>query len=721
MKISTILSRAVIVIVFLGSVVTLTNCKSKDKMKIKMLPYPDAIKENVADNYHGNIVEDPYRWLENDNSKETAAWVSAENTVTQDYLSHIPYREAIKTRLTQLWNYPQEGVPTKYGEWYYSFRNDGLQNQSVLYRQKNLGDSPELFLDPNTLSEDGTVALGSVTFSEDAKHCAYTISTAGSDWVEIRVMDTETKKVLPDHIKWVKFSSANWDADSEGFYYNRYDEPEKGKELSAQNQFQKVYYHKLGDEQSKDILIHMDENHPLRYFSGTESKDGKYIFITASEGTHGNEILVRETDKKDAPFRTLLKGFENDYSLIHCNDDIAYFYTNNKAKNFRVVSVDLKRPNAPMKNVIAEGENLLEGARVVGDYIAAFYLEDATSSVYQHKLDGELVRKVELPGIGSVSGFSGKKDAVETFYSLTTYTSPQTIYRYDLEEGKSKLIRKPKVNFDSELYTTDQLFFKSKDGTEVPMFIVHRKDMVLNGKNPLHLYGYGGFNINMTPGFNPNNIMFLEQGGIFVVVNLRGGGEYGEEWHRGGMLENKQNVFDDFIGAAEYLIENKYTSKEKLAISGGSNGGLLVGACMTQRPDLYAVTFPIVGVLDMLRYHMFTIGWGWAVEYGSSENEEQFKYLYEYSPLHNIKSGTCYPATMIMTADHDDRVVPAHSFKFAATLQAAQGCDNPALIRIDTKAGHGAGKPTTKKIDEAADMYSFLFWNTDTEVSFKNK
>lgn len=701
----------------LAAAFAMAGCNSKN-MRIKTLPYPDTRMEDVTDDYHGNAVADPYRWLEDDNSEETGKWVAAQNEVTQDYLSQIPYRDKIKKRLTEINDYPKEGAPTKHGDYYYFFKNDGLQNQSVLYRQADLEGEPEVFLDPNKLSEDGTVALASTSFSEDGKYFAYSVSVAGSDWVEIRLMDAETQTILPDLIKWVKFSGARWAADSKGFYYSRYDEPEKGKELSGQNQFQKVYYHKLGDRQADDVLIYKDDKHALRYFNAGESKDGKYLFVSGSEGTHGTEILYRETAKKNEPFKVLFSGFEYDYGIIHCEGDRALVYTNNGALNYRIVEVNLKDRSPVMKDFIPETKNILQGARTSGKYLVAFYLEDATSSVYQYGMDGKLVRKVELPGIGTVGGFGGKEEDSETFYTLTSFTSPATIYRYTLEDGKSELFREPELNFDSGLYTSEQVFFTSKDGTEVPMFIVHRKDMKPDGRNPLHLYGYGGFNISMTPSFNPNNIMFLEQGGIYVLVNLRGGGEYGEEWHQGGMLDKKQNVFDDFIGAAEYLIKKGYTSKDKLAISGGSNGGLLVGACMTQRPDLYAVAFPAVGVLDMLRFHKFTVGWGWMVEYGCSENPEQFGYLYEYSPLHNVRKGVCYPATMVMTADHDDRVVPAHSFKFAAALQAAQGCDNPALIRIDVNAGHGAGKPTSKRIDEAADMYSFLFWNTETKVNF---
>ncbi len=717
MKTMTRLAYTAVCLLTVSSALLFTNCNHS--MKIKTLPYPEARQDSVTDNYFGTVVADPYRWMEDDNAAETAEWVAAENAVTQDYLSQIPYREQIKERLTQLWNYPKEGVPAKHGDYYFFFKNDGLQNQSVLYRQTSLDATPEVFLDPNTLSEDGTVALATVSFSEDGRYMAYSVAASGSDWVEIKVMETATKQVLPDCIRWVKFSGASWAADSKGFYYSGYDEPAKGSELSGQNRFQKIYYHKLGDTQANDRLIYTDPEHPLRYFNAEESKDGKYIFVYGSEGTHGTEILFRKTAETSVPFKTLFPGFENDYNIIYCKDDRAYVYTNNGAPNYRLAEVNLTDAQPVLKDVIAENEsNLLQGAGVAGGYLMAVYLENAMNTVYQYNMDGTEVRKIDLPDIGTVSGFDAGQEATETFYSVTSFTSPATIYRYTFADGKSEVLRQPTLSFDPSLFTTEQVFFESKDGTQVPMFIVHRKDMKLNGKNPLYLYGYGGFNISLTPGFNPNHILFMEQGGVYVTVNLRGGGEYGEKWHRAGMLENKQNVFDDFIAAAEYLIEKGYTSKKRIAIAGGSNGGLLVGACEVQRPDLFAVCLPAVGVMDMLRYHKFTVGWGWAVEYGSSDNEEQFGYIYKYSPLHNIKAGTCYPATLITTADHDDRVVPAHSFKFAATMQAAQSCDRPILIRIDTNAGHGAGKPTSKRIEEAADTYSFLFWNTGTEVQF---
>lgn len=675
---------------------------------IKHLPYPATERGEVVDNYFGTEVADPYRWLEDDNSDATAAWVGAQNAVTQDYLSQIPFRDAIRERLTELWNYPKESAPAKHGDWWYYTYNDGLQNQSVIFRTKEPGTEGEVFLDPNTLSDDGTVALAAMSFSKDGRWFAYSAAASGSDWVEIRVMDTSDKSLAQDRIEWVKFSGAQWAPDSKGFYYSAYDAPKAGV-YSAQNQFQKVYYHKLGTPQSADRLVYEDKDHPLRYFSAWPSEDGKWLFVVASEGTSGTEVLYKKVT--EPKFRTLLPGFDADYGIAECRDDRLYFTTNRNASNYALCRVDLNAPSK-IETVIPEhGRNLLEGVGSAGGNFFAVYLEDAQNKVYQYDFDGNLIREVALPAIGSVGGFGGEQEDTELYYALSNYTSPATSYKYDIATGESTLYKAPQVNFDPELFVTEQVFFTSKDGTQVPMFVTRRKDMKLDGKNPCYLYAYGGFQINMTPGFNPSAIMFVEQGGIYCVANLRGGSEYGEAWHKAGMKENKQNVFDDFIAAAEYLIGNKYTSPDKLAIAGGSNGGLLVGACEVQRPDLFAVCLPAVGVMDMLRYHKFTIGWGWAVEYGSSDNEEEFAYIYKYSPLHNIREGVKYPATLVTTADHDDRVVPAHSFKFAAQMQHSQAGEAPVLIRIESKAGHGAGKPTSKRIDEAADCYAFLFQN----------
>ena len=684
-----------------------TACKSNRSITLK--PYPVTEREGVKDNYFGTEVADPYRWLEDDNSPRTAAWVKAQNEVTFDYLSQIPFREQIRQRLTELWNYPKEGMPSRHGDYYYYLYNDGLKNQSILYRKPSLDVEGEVFLDPNLLAEDGTAALTDWAFSKDGKYMAYAIASAGSDWVEIRVKDTATGEDLPDRIEWVKFSIADWAPDSKGFYYSAYDKPEKGV-YSSQNQYQKVYYHKLGDDQSQDRLIYADNEHPLRYFSGNESADGKWQFIYASEGTSGSEVLFRPTDRGE--FKVLFEGFDYDYAVVTVEDDIAYVLTNDNAPNCRLAKIDLKAPEKGLQDVIAEDPEVrLESVQSVGGCFIAIHLKDAVNKAGQYDMSGRLIREIEVPAMSTIAGFAGEKEDTTVFYSANGFTAPATYYSYNLKSGESTLYKAPEVKYDPEQFVTEQVFFTSKDGTRIPMFIVHRKDMKLNGKNPVYLYGYGGFNINMPPAFSPNHILFMEQGGIYAQVVLRGGGEYGEAWHKAGMLANKQNVFDDFIAAAEYLIAERYTSSERLAIAGGSNGGLLVGACEVQRPDLYAVCLPSVGVMDMLRYHKFTIGWGWAVEYGSSEDPEQFKYIYKYSPLHNIKDGVEYPATLITTGDHDDRVVPAHSFKFAATMQHAQAGPEPVLIRIETNAGHGAGKPIAKRLDEATDIYSFLFWN----------
>ena len=679
----------------------------------KSIEYPQTPREDVVDNYFGTEVADPYRWLEDDNSEATAAWVAAQNEVTFDYLHSLPSREKIKSRLEQLWDYPTQSAPTKHGDWYYISRNSGLQNQSVIYRKRDLdATEEEVFLDPNTLSEDGTVALNTATFSKDGKLFAYSLASAGSDWVEIFVMDAESKTLLSDHIKWVKFSGASWSPEGKGFYYSAYDAPKEGDALySAQNTNQKVYYHRIGTSQSEDTLIYADPSAPLHYFHGGESEDGKWIFITGSAGTSGNELLYKRKGEKR--FKTLFEGFDYDYMILDCYEDTALVLTNNDAPNYRLVAVDLVKREC--KDLIPQTEQPLEGVGTVGDYLFAFYLIDAQNKVLQYDRKGNFIRTVQLPAIGSVGGFDGKREDDHAYFSVANYTTPGNIYRYDLESGESTIFRASEVKFDASNYTTSQVFFTSKDGTRVPMFVSHKKGLKLDGNNPCYLYGYGGFQINLTPGFSTTAAMFMEQGGVYCVVNLRGGSEYGEQWHKGGMLANKQNVFDDFIAAAEHLIAEGYTSSKKLAIAGGSNGGLLVGACMTQRPELYAVALPAVGVMDMLRFYLFTIGHGWVVEYGCSDNAEQFEYLYKYSPLHNLREGVSYPATLVTTADHDDRVVPAHSFKFAATLQHCHAGKTPVLIRIDSNAGHGAGKPTAKRIEEAADTYAFIFENTNTE------
>lgn len=690
------------------------SCGGPQKSQIKVDSYPVARQDATMDDYFTHKIADPYRWMEDDMSSETAAWVKAENAVTENYLVQIPFRQAIKNRLTELYDYEKIGTPEKHGDYYFFYKNDGLQNQSVLYYQKGLQATPNVFLDPNTMSDSGTAALVDVSFSNDSKYCAYAVAQSGSDWVVIHVKEVATCRELPDQIKWVKFSGASWG--SNGFYYSRYDEP-KGSALSELNEGQKVYFHKLGQEQSSDQLIYQDTVHRLRDFTAIESQDGKWLFVSGSEGTSGTELLFKSTQYK-GDFRTLFAGFNNDYFLVDVQDDQALILTNDGAPNFKLIEVDLGSASLMAKDVVPESENLLQWATTAGGSIIVGHLSNASSLVSQYAMDGTLTRKIELPGIGTAAGFSGEKEDTTVFYGFSSFNVPLASYKYSIADGHSELYRATKVNFDVSQFTVEQVFYPSKDGTKVPMFLVYKKGLTRDGSAPTLLYAYGGFNISLTPSFSPANILLMEQGGVYALANIRGGGEFGEKWHKAGMFENKQNVFDDFIAAGEYLIREKYTSSEKLAISGGSNGGLLVGACLVQRPDLFAVTFPQVGVLDMLRYHKFTIGWGWVVEYGSSDVESQYDYLIKYSPLHNIKKGVDYPSTMIMTADHDDRVVPAHSFKFGATLQAAQsasGFTNPILLRIDSNAGHGAGKPISKVIDTQADMLSFMLWNTNSQ------
>jgi len=674
--------------------------------------YPQAKKGDSVDVYFGNKVADPYRWLEDDNSEETAEWVTAENKVTNDYLSKIPFRDKLEERLTKIWNYPKYGVPFNKGDNYFFFKNDGVQNQSVMYIQKDLKDEPKVLLDPNTLSDDGTVALASLSISKDGKYLAYGISRGGSDWNEIYVMNIETQETLTDHINWVKFSGISWKG--EGFFYSAYDEPKEGDELSGQNRFHKVYYHILGTSQKQDLLIFEDAENPLRNFGAYLTEDEKYLLISETESTSGNSLYAAKLkDLTDIKFVKIAEGFDYDYQIIDNVGDELLMLTNHEAPNQKLIKTKYNNTDpANWTEVIPEKKDVLETVSLVGEMIFAQYLKDASSKAYFYKLDGTFVRELELPAIGTLSGFNGEKNKNTAFYGFTSFTFPSSVYKYDVTSGKSELMHKSDVDFNPEDYVTNQIFYKSKDGTKIPMFIVHKKGIKMNGKNPTMLYAYGGFNISLSPSFSISRVPFLENGGIYVMANLRGGGEYGEKWHEAGTKLQKQNVFDDFIYAAKYLIKNKYTSSDKLAIIGGSNGGLLIGACMTQQPDLYKVAIPIVGVMDMLRYHNFTIGWAWAADYGrSDDSEEMFKYLYAYSPLHNIKEGVNYPATLAITADHDDRVVPAHTFKFMATLQENNGGKNPVLIRVETKAGHGAGKPTDKQISEAADMYGFIMYN----------
>ncbi|CAD5917504.1 prolyl oligopeptidase family serine peptidase [Planktothrix agardhii] len=669
--------------------------------------YPQTRKSDQVDNYHGVTVTDPYRWLEDLDSEETASWVEAQNAVTFGYLNQIPAKETIKQRLTQLWDYEKYGIPFKQGNRYFYFKNDGLQNQSILYVLDSLDAEPEVLLDPNILSDDGTVALSGISISEDGNLMAYGLSTSGSDWQEWKVRDINTKEDLSDHLKWVKFSGASWIHDHQGFYYSRYDQPQEGKPLEEINYFQKLYYHRLGTDQSEDTLIYERPDHKEWGFNGFVTEDGKYLIISVWKGTESkNLVFYQDLTQTNAEVIELISEFEASYSFIDYQGDIFWFTTDLDASRSRVIAIDINT-KIPTE-IIPEAPETLEGVNILNNQFIADYLKDAHTQMKIFNLDGSFVREIELPGIGSVGGFGGKRYDAETFYSYTSFTAPNTIYRYNLITGESTIYRQAQVDFNPDDYETQQIFYPSKDGTLIPMFITAKKGVELNGNNPTILYGYGGFNISLTPSFSISRLVWLEMGGVYAIANLRGGGEYGENWHQAGTKLKKQNVFDDFICAAEWLIEKRYTSAEKLAIMGGSNGGLLVGACMIQRPDLFAAVLPAVGVLDMLRFHKFTIGWAWCSDYGSPENPEEFQALYAYSPLHNLKPGTAYPATLITTGDHDDRVVPAHSFKFASALQEHHIGENPVLIRIETKAGHGAGKPTDKVIEEIADQFAFL-------------
>lgn len=672
--------------------------------------YPVTQKVAQTDNYHGTTIADPYRWLEDANSAETKVWVDAQNAVTQGYLAQVPQRAAIRQRLTTLWNYERYSVPSKDGGRYFYTRNDGLQNQAVLYTMKNLGDEPRLLLDPNKLAADGTVALTDAEVSPDGKLLAYSTAASGSDWNEIRVRDIETGKDLDDHVKFVKFSNTAWTKDGKGFFYSRYDAPKEATRLADVNYFQKLYYHRIGTPQSADTLVYDRADQKEWGFGGQTTDDGRYLVITTTKGTAPKyRVSYKDLSKPDSKVVDLVDNFDAGYDFIDNVGTVFYFSTDRKAPKKRIVAIDISKPGeSNWKEIVGETGDTLAGADIINNELVLEYLKDARSVVRVHDLKGKQVREIALPGIGKVGGLSGKRDEAETFYSYTGFTTPTTIYRLNLKTGQSTVFRQPKVDFNPADYETRQQFFTSKDGTKVPMFIVSKKGIKLDGSNPTYLYGYGGFNISMTPGFSPANLAWMEMGGVYVVANLRGGGEYGEAWHQAGTRLQKQNVFDDFIGAAEWLVANKVTSPSRLAIGGGSNGGLLVGAAMTQRPDLFGAAIPMVGVMDMLRFHKFTIGWAWTSDYGSADNPEEFKALVKYSPLHNLKPGTSYPATMVTTADHDDRVVPAHSFKFAAAAQAAQAGCNPVLIRIDVKAGHGAGKPTSKQIEEVADRWGFL-------------
>ncbi len=692
----------------------LIQCKTQKmsesrNMRKSKFAYPVTREDDVIEDYHGTKVADPFRWLEDDNSEETMAWVDAQNALTYGYLHSLPRREEFKNRLTKLWDYVKYGTPFKEGGRYYYFKNDGLQNQYVLYGANGPKEEGVVVLDPNKFSEDGTASLGGMAFNKSGDKLAYMVSEGGSDWRTIYVLDISTGNLMEDKVNWVKFSGISWQGD--GFYYSRYPEPEKGDELSAANAFHALYYHQLGTPQTQDRLIFVDEDHPQRNVYASTTDDERFLIISTSESTSGNGLAFVDLEKNPDKIVSLVEGFDHDYSLIDNDGDFLLIMTNDGAPNNKVIKIDTKNPEkSGWKTIIKESEDPLKGISIVGGKMFATYMHNASSKIKVFDMDGKFIQDLRLPGIGSVGGVSGKKEDKTGFFTFTSFTRPATIYELDTESLGWKIFRKPSVDFDSDAYETVQEWYISKDGTKVPMFITKKKGLAMDGKRPTLLYGYGGFDISITPSFSLTKVPLLENDGIYVVANIRGGGEFGKKWHEAGTLDRKQNVFDDFIAAAQHLIDSGYTSPEYLAIEGGSNGGLLIGACMTQHPELFAVAFPRVGVLDMLRYHKFTIGWAWATDYGKSDDPEAFRYLIKYSPLHNVHD-VDYPATLVMTADHDDRVVPAHSFKFAATLQKHHTGQDPVLIRIEKSAGHGAGKPTSKIIDEAADMLAFLFAN----------
>ncbi len=692
----------------------LFSCNEIQKKTNNSVIYPETLKKEVVDNYFDVDVIDPYRWLEDDRSKETEAWVKAENKTTFAYLNNISFRSDLKKRLEHLWNYEKISAPFKEGEFTYFYKNDGLQNQYVIYRQKE-NETPEVFLNPNEFSKDGTISLGGLSFSDSGNIVAYSISEGGSDWRKIIVMDVSSKKIMEDTIIDVKFSGLSWKK-NEGFFYSSYDKPE-GSELSAKTDQHKLYFHKLGTSQSEDQLVFGgtdEEKH--RYVGGSVTEDGNYLFVSASVSTSGNKLFMKDLSKPKSAFVAILNHTDSDTYVMENEGSKLYLATNLNAPNKKIVTVDASNPSPEnWVDFIPETENVLSPSSG-GGYFFAEYMVDAVSKVKQYNYEGEIIYDVELPGIGSVGGFRGKKEDSVLYYSFSNYKTPSTIYSYNPSDGKSIIYKKPDVDFNPENYVSNQVFYTSKDSTKVPMIITHKKGLKLNGENPTILYGYGGFNISLTPSFSIANAVWMEQGGIYAVPNLRGGGEYGKKWHKAGTKMQKQNVFDDFIAAAEFLIENKYTSSEFLAVRGGSNGGLLVGAIMTQRPELMKVALPAVGVLDMLRYHTFTAGAGWAYDYGTAEDsKEMFEYLLGYSPVHNVKEGIEYPATLVTTGDHDDRVVPAHSFKFAAELQEKQSGNNPTLIRIETDAGHGAGTPVSKTIEQYSDIFGFTLFNMGFE------
>ena len=687
------------------------------------IEYPPARRSDVVDDYHGMKVPDPYRWLEDPDSPETRAWIEAENRLTAAYLAQIPAREAIRRRLTALWDYPKFGAPFHKGGRYFFFKNDGLQNQSVLYAQGSLTGEPQVLLDPNLLSQDGTVALSTLAVSEDGTLLAYGTSASGSDWEEFRVRDVAGARDRPDHLRWIKFSSASWTHDGSGFFYSRYPEPTGSDALRAVNRFQKLYYHRLGTAQAADVLVYEQPDQPDWGVNGSVTDDGRYLILTVWLGTdRRNRLYWLDLQDSRRPLVQgeivrMLDAFDASYGFVGNDGPVFYVLTDLDAPRKRVVAIDTRRPDrAHWREVLPQGEDVIDAVQIIHDRFVVHSLHDAHSRLRLFAMDGRLERELALPTLGTVSTITGERRDTEMFYAFTSFLYPTTIFRYDFSPAETSVFKAPTLDFDPSRYETQQVFYRSKDGTRVPMFLTHRTGTRLDGSNPTFLYGYGGFNISLTPSFSVGLLVWLELGGVYAVPSLRGGGEYGEEWHQAGMHEKKQNVFDDFISAAEYLIARGYTSPPKLTMGGGSNGGLLVGAAMTQRPELFAAALPAVGVFDMLRFHQFTIGWAWVAEYGSADSATQFPYLYGYSPLHHLVPGTHYPATFITTADHDDRVVPGHSFKFAAALQAAQAAPRPILIEIETKAGHGVGKPTSKVIEEQADRWAFLVQNLGMTV-----
>jgi prolyl oligopeptidase len=709
-------------IAFLLFIACKQSNNKQESVTFKKIPvtYPFTKKDtSVHDIYFGVTVADPYRWLEDDQSKETKDWVEKQNLVTFGYLSQIPYREKLRKRLEKIWNFEKYGTPFKKAGRYYFFKNDGLQNQSVLYTQENLQSQPLTLLDPNTFSTDGTSSLQEMAISKDGHYLAYGISTGGSDWRTIRIKDLQTGQLLPETLQWAKFTAIAWQGD--GFYYTRYPQPAEGAALTAANQNSAIWYHSAGTDQSEDKQVYTDPAHPNRYFSAQTTEDQRFLTLVASESTSGNSLTFKDlsASKSLDKFTTVVPGFDHDFTVIDNLGDKLLVLTNSGAPNQHLILIPTTNPApANWQTLVPEhAEDVLQSASICGDKIVCEYLHNAASSLRVFDLEGKFIQEIALPEIGSVGNISGNRDEATAFFSFQSFLRPNTIYRLDMNDLSVKPFKAPVIDFNPDNFTTEQVWYTSKDGTKVPMFITRKKNIAYDGQNPTMLYGYGGFNISLSPSFSPSRVALLENNGIYVVANLRGGGEFGEKWHKAGTKCQKQNVFDDFIAAAEYLIAKKYTSPARLAIQGGSNGGLLVGACMTQRPDLFGVCFPQVGVLDMLRYHKFTIGWAWATDYGRSDNAEEFPCLLEYSPLHNVKKLN-YPATMVTTADHDDRVVPAHSFKYAATLQENQQGEAPTLIRIDTSAGHGAGKPTSKMIEEAADLLSFMLHSMGMQVVY---